>query len=227
MEGAGGTEADRLFEKKDAYCKLTERRDAHSSLWWRWVGWWPPKPGRALRYWKLHPVMAFHDTRFQFIYYRNLDPAFHFASFLRKIKSATFIKLVEIHWAQYACMLLFVLLDIACMKLVGQSPIFEPIFLMRSSVCNMILVALLGSQIRRVYWKITKNQATYYDDVDRLAILEEALMEQNNSFCDRRADMRRDISSFLGIETENGFDVPVRITPYGPVQNRLQDLPYP
>lgn len=184
-KGLEGQELKVYLAKKDAYRKLNELKETHASVWWRWVGWWFPNPGRALRYWKLHEVMAFHDTRFQFIYYRNLDPAFNFASFLRKTKSATFIELVEIHWTQFLFMLIFVLLDIGRMTLGGQSPIFEPIFLMGNSVFNMLLVALLGSKIRRVYWKMTKNPALYYNSVNLQEIEEERLIAKEEALIDR------------------------------------------
>jgi len=145
---------------------------------WKWFGWWFPKVTKPYKYWKLHEVMAFHDIRFQFIYYRNLPMDFRFSSFLRKIKANTFIELVEIHWTHFLFMLGITLLDIArVVSRVDFGPFFEPAFLIAESILNMVLVTMLGWKIRKIYWKMTRNPATYYDQVDRHSLEMERLIE--------------------------------------------------
>lgn len=96
---------------KDKYMQLRSvalRR--HDTLWH--LIWWFPNVKQLLTYIHMHDIMAFHDIRFQFIYYRNLPEDFRFSSFLRKIKAITFIDLVESHWSLYCIFLVIVLCDI-------------------------------------------------------------------------------------------------------------------
>lgn len=177
----------KYLDHKDKYRKLVERREKHKSAIWRFFGWWLPRPARAFQYRKVHEIMAFHDIRYQFIYYRNLQPDFRFSKFLRKIKSATFIELVEIHPLNWIIMLAIVLLDVLRLKAGWASSIFEPIFLMCHAVFNIVVVSVLAGKIRRVYWKLTKNPATYYDTVDRRAFEEELAILQEEAVLTRNS----------------------------------------
>lgn len=171
----------KYLEHKDKYRKLTHRIEKYSSIFWRRLGWWLSRPSRLLKYSKVHETMAFHDIRYQFIYYRNLQPDFRFSKFLRKIKSATFIELVEIHPLNWICMLIIVVLDILRIKAGWISSFFEPIFLIAHSVFNIIVVSVLGIKIRQVYWKLTKNPATYYDTIDRAKFEQELAIAQEEA----------------------------------------------
>ena len=168
----------KYLEQKQKYRSLTERRNKHKNFLWRHVGWWLTSPSRYFQYSKLHETMAFHDIRWQFIYYRNLAPEFRFSKYLRKIKFATFIELVEINPFCWIVLIAFICLDLLRYH-VGSSLNFEASFLIAHAVLNMILVTVLARKIRMVYWKLTKNPATYYDNIDpsefrtELAIAEE------------------------------------------------------
>lgn len=195
----------KYLEVKDKYRKLTSRRARRKNVFWRYLGWWMFAPGKLLKWRKLHEIMTFHDIRWQFIYYRNLQPDFRFSKFLRKIKFATFIELVEIHPVNWFCLLILVVLDIIRTTVIrsyiergyGTTSIsnFEPLFLISHSAFNMIIVTVLSWKISRVYWKLTKNPATYYDAVDpatfraELEIAEEEARIQRESLTSVSSDM--------------------------------------
>lgn len=149
-------------QHKTDYEALHAVRSRHRSFWWRRFVWWLPDPRRARRHTKLHEILAFHETRFQFIDWRALPPDFRFAKFLRRIKSSIFLQLVEIHWTHFTIFVITILLDIARSAL-NLHPSTGPAFLMLGSVFNAIFVTALAIKIRRVYWKMTKNAATYCD----------------------------------------------------------------
>eukprot|EP00171_Calliarthron_tuberculosum_P014335 IDg14335t1 len=182
----------KYLDSKDKYRKLLDRKEKHKSPVWRYIGWWLPRPDRAFRYNKIHEIMAFHDIRFQFIYYRNLKPDFRFSKFLRKIKSATFIELVEIHPLNWIILLAIVLLDIFRLHKEWEPHMFEPFFLMGHSILNIVVVSVLAIKIRRVYWKLTKNPATYYNTVDRRAFEEELAILQEEAMITRHSKSRGD-----------------------------------
>jgi len=48
---------------------------------------------------------------------------------------------------------------------VGSGEHFNPLFLIASSVFNLILVGILAFKIRCIYWTMTKNPATYYEGI--------------------------------------------------------------
>lgn len=171
----------KYLDYKDSYRKLNDRLQKHQSPLWQKLGWWIPHPNRIFRYSKLHEIMAFHDLRYQFIYYRNLPHSFRFSKFLRKIKSATFIELVEINPVNWVIMLLIVLLDILRIKYGFFTPIFEPIFLMVHAVLNAAFASVLSAKIHSIYYKLTINPATYYDQVDRRAIEEEIAIAEEEA----------------------------------------------
>lgn len=161
---------------KDKYSQMRtivlRRHDAA----WR-LFWWFPNIVQLLNYIHMHEVMAFHDIRFQFIYYRNLPEDFRFSSFLRKIKSITFIELVESHWSLYLIFLLIVLGDILRRNVISHSEsafdIVESVFIITSAVILAICAQVLAVKVRRVYWQLTKHPRTYYEGVEADAVAEE------------------------------------------------------
>lgn len=177
----------KYLEKKEKYRTLRSKRNRHVNQLWRQVGWWLLHPIRLARYNKLHEMMAFHDIRWQFIYYRNLQPEFRFSKFLRKIKMATFIDLVQIHPLNWILLLILVIGDIVRGRIyrsatnnVAQRN-FEPIFFIAHSAINIIFVTVLAIKIRKVYWKLTKNPATYYDTVDPHAFRQELAIAEEEA----------------------------------------------
>ncbi len=161
----------KYLEHKQKYRTLTDRRNKHKNFVWRHIGWWLTSPGKYFQYSKLHECMVFHDLRWQFIYYRNLAPEFRFSKYLRKIKFATFVELVEINPFCWLILIGFVLLDLLrnIPSFKGAFILhadFEAAFLIAHACLNMILVTVLARKIRNVYWKLTKNPATYYDNID-------------------------------------------------------------
>lgn len=170
------------LEVKEKYKKLNERRNRKSNFVWKNCIWFLPKISKLFKWRKLHEIIIFHDVRWQFIYYRNLPPDFRFSKFLRKIKFATFIELVEIHPVNWIMLLTLVILDIIRgQALQIQKTNFEPIFLIAQSAFNMLVVSVLASKVRRIYWKMTKNPATYYDTVDPVAFREELAIAEEEA----------------------------------------------
>lgn len=72
---------------KQEYQELKAQREQHQNYLWRWSLWWKGNPFTLERYHYLHERMAFHDSRFQFLYYRGLPEDFSFSAYLRKVKS--------------------------------------------------------------------------------------------------------------------------------------------
>lgn len=72
---------------KQEYTELKAEREQHHNYVWRWCLWWKGNPFKLERYHFLHERMAFHDSRFQFLYYRGLPEDFSFSAYLRKVKS--------------------------------------------------------------------------------------------------------------------------------------------
>lgn len=72
---------------KQEYTELKTEREQHQNYIWRWCLWWKGNPFKLERYHYLHERMAFHDSRFQFLYYRGLPEDFSFSAYLRKVKS--------------------------------------------------------------------------------------------------------------------------------------------
>lgn len=120
---------------------------------------------------------------------------FKFSKFLRKIKFATFIELVEIHAVNWVILLALILLDILRIG-IGSHQDFEPYFLMAHSVFNILLVSILARKIKKIYWQMTKNPATYYDTIDpiafktELAIAEEEARIQNRIPKDQKSPLQ-------------------------------------
>ncbi len=177
------------LELKEKYQRLNERREKHGNPLWRHLGWWFPSPVRYAQFSKLHEAISFHDVRYQFIYYRNLSRDFRFSKYLRKIKFATFVELVEIHPVCWLILIAFILLDLLRHE-IGSNPNFEACFLIAHSVFNVVCITIIARKIRRVYYKLTKNPATYYDNIDptafrkELAIAEEELKQRSNDLPD-------------------------------------------
>ena len=170
----------RYLEQKEKYRKLNERRNKHNNPLWRHFGWWITSPRKYFSYGKLHETMAFHDIRWQFIYFRNLTPDFRFSKYLRKIKFATFIELVEINPFCWIILLCFIGLDMLRYH-IGSNPNFEAAFLIAHSVLNMFLASLLARKIRSVYYRLTKNPATYYDNIDPTAFRRELAIAEEEA----------------------------------------------
>lgn len=162
---------------KDKYSRLRSRHDRRIDATWRLLLWWFPNVFTLTKYIHLHEIMAFHDIRFQFIYYRNLPDQFRFSSFLRKIKSVTFTDLVESHWSLYAIFLAVVLGDILRRHITGtgqtETDIVESVFIICAACLLAILVQILAMKIRRVYWQLTKHPRIYYESVEPAAVAEE------------------------------------------------------
>jgi len=150
-------------KEQRVYRRLRRKRNGFKNVFWKNFLWWLPNPMLAFRYARVHETVTFHDTRYQFIHYKNLVHDFSFASYLRKLKYRTFLDLVEIHWSHYAFFLGIVLLDISRGSLKWH-PDFEPIFLMVNSGVNAIFVSILAGKINRIYWKMLKAPGLYFQD---------------------------------------------------------------
>lgn len=166
------------LQLKEQYNRLKERVHKHRSTAWRKFQWWFPDVGTLRRYWKLHELMAFHDIRFQFIFYRNLPEGFRFSSFLRRIKASTILHLVESHWSLYVILLGIVLADIVRRAATGQDEkdkedVAESVFMIVAAVVLVILAQVLGMKIKSIFWELTKHPRVYYEGVDPDALAEE------------------------------------------------------
>lgn len=151
------------IEDKKVFQNMHEKREKHKNFVWHNLFWWVPHPSMLLIYWRKHERMAFHDTRFQFIKYKNLDQNFPFARYLRSLKYITFVELVEIHWTHYFFFLVVVLLDINRGPL-SWHPNFEPIFLVCTSLLNMVFVVILAVKIRKIYFTVLREPAIYFEE---------------------------------------------------------------
>lgn len=140
--------------------------------------------------------MAFHDIRFQFIFYRNLPEHFRFSSFLRKIKSVTFVDLVESHWSLYAIFLVIVLGDILRRNVIsdpaqdGDTDVVESAFIIAAALLLMISVQILAIKIRKIYWELTKNPRIYYEGVEPAAVAEELAAAETRMVAERERRRR-------------------------------------
>lgn len=149
---------------KSKFAELKAERQKHRSLVWRWFLWWRGDVRRLQRYHDAHTVMNFHDIRFQFIYYRKLPAEFNFSAYLRKIKSSTFIELVEPHWTIWAVILTLLLVDLLRRKY-EPSPTFDRGVVIGSAMLLWVMSEVLRLKISRVHWALFKHPATYYDDM--------------------------------------------------------------
>lgn len=213
----------RYLHLKEKYTQFRHRIHEHKGSYWQLFHWWFPNIKNLFRYWDLHELMAFHDIRFQVIYYRNLPEHFRFASFLRKIKSASFLELVETHWSLYAILLVLVLADIlrryltrsdidtpvkAAAKVVMRAavdkkdlPPYEPdnaesAFIIVSAVLLGIFCQVLSSKIRKIYWELTKHPRVYYNNVEP-AVLTEELHNAVEQRREAERSRRRSLSMFM------------------------------
>lgn len=181
---------------KEQYNAFRTQIRKHHGGFWRWVLWWFPNFGKLYSYMQLHEVMAFHDIRFQFIYYRDLPEHFRFSSFLRKIKAITFVDLVESHWSLYAIFLLVVLADLLRRYTIGspakegKTDVAESVFIISAAVLLSFFVQILAFKIRKIYWELTKNPRMYYEGVDPHVVQEELAAAQAR-FDEERARRRR------------------------------------
>lgn len=170
----------RYLDSKEHYRRLSEKRNFKRNWLWKHVFWWLRDPREKLEFDNLHEIMTFHDIRYQFIHFRNLKPDFKFSKFLRKIKFATFIELVEINPLNWIILLCLIFADIIRVK-IGSHPHFEAYYLMVHSVFNVLLVYFLSRKIRSIHWKMTKNPGTYYDTIDANEFREQLKLAEEQS----------------------------------------------
>lgn len=162
----------KYLELKEEYRKLKDRIVSHESWWWQYIGWWVSTPRRLFRYRKLHEVMAFHDIRFQFLYYRDLPEDFNFSAYLRKIKALTFIELVETHWTLWVIFLTIVFADLLRRRF-SEGRVVESWFAIGASGFLILCTVILAFKIRNVYWQLTRHPATYFNNITKDVLLQE------------------------------------------------------
>lgn len=194
---------------KDQYTRLRLRVHKHRGTLWRVVRWWFPNFRDLWRYWQLHEIMAFHDIRFQFIYYRNLPEHFRFSSFLRRIKAVTFVHLVESHWSLWVIFLALVGADIIRRKSTdspgsdGKVDKVESPLIIVAAILLMIFVQVLAVKIRKIYWELTKNPRIYYEHLQAEDVAQE-LDEVEKRRAAERQSRRRSRSSNGPLEPDSG-----------------------
>lgn len=149
---------------KQEYSELKAEREQHQNYVWRWCLWWKGNPFKLERYHYLHERMAFHDSRFQFLYYRGLPEDFSFSAYLRKVKSQVFRNLVEVHWTIWCALLVFIVGDYV-RRLLLQSEVYDQVLIISVAVLCMIAADALRMKISRIYWRLFKRPATYFNDV--------------------------------------------------------------
>jgi Mlo family len=174
------------LDLKDEFARYRARIHASPFLLHRRLYWWFPRVQTLLRYWHLHEIMAFHDIRFQFLFYRALPEDFNFSAYLRKVKAVTFIDLVDAHWSLWLCFLVIVLIDVA-RRSVWEDPTFESAFVLAAAVSLIAAAALLNHKIRSVYWDLTRHPATYFDNVSQETVREEIRSGRDCRSVDKRA----------------------------------------
>lgn len=64
-------EIDSYKSSQSIYRDLHERRERFHNILWENLFWWIPNITLAFKYWNVHEIIAFHDTRFQFIKYKG------------------------------------------------------------------------------------------------------------------------------------------------------------
>lgn len=186
----------KYLHQKEKYTNIRLRIHRHSGAPWRWFWWWFPNFRLLWTYTQLHEMMAFHDIRFQFIFYRNLPEHFRFSSFLRKIKSITFVDIVESHWSLSGTFLIIVLGDLLRRYTVGsraengELDVVESAFIIAAAILLMIIVQVLAMKIRRIFWELTKNPRIYYEGIEPAAVAEE-LAAAEARLEEQRAHRRR------------------------------------
>ncbi len=62
---------DEYKKCQQSYKKLHDRRVKYHNFFWENMLWWMPNFFLSLEYWRAHEIIAFHDTRFQFIKYKG------------------------------------------------------------------------------------------------------------------------------------------------------------
>ncbi|CAN8065906.1 unnamed protein product [Agarophyton chilense] len=200
----------RYLHLKDKYSRFRTKIHRHKGSYWQLFQWWFPNFKKLFQYWDLHELMAFHDIRFQVIYYRNLPEHFRFASFLRRIKASTFLELVETHWSLWVILLVLVLADIVRRYITRSGdeilettkfilragadakkkdyPPYKPDpvesgFIIAGALILLIFCQVLSTKIRHIYWELTKHPRVYYNNVEPHILDEElsAAVEQRRS----------------------------------------------
>lgn len=204
----------------------------HGAIWRTF--WWFPNIAKLFRYMGLHEIITFHDIRFQFIYYRDLPEDFRFSSFLRKIKSITFIDLVESHWSHYLIFLTIILADIMRRYIAHASSsktgaragsatdnptdndsrksdfnTLESVFVISAAILLAFFAQVLAVKIRRVYWELTKHPRLYYEGVEPEAFeeeLEKAVRTRTEQSLSRDEPRTKSASISEPVDTGNEAD---------------------
>lgn len=162
---------------KGQYTNMRHEIHKHQSTFWRKIHWWFPNVNRLIKYQKLHELMAFHDIRFQVIFYRNLPENFRFSSFLRRIKAVIFVELVESHLSIKVLFLAFVLADIARRYIMqekkGSPDSIESILIVSASGALIFIIQMLSWKIRKIFWELTKHPRVYFEGVEAQAVEQE------------------------------------------------------
>ncbi|OSX75572.1 hypothetical protein BU14_0231s0025 [Porphyra umbilicalis] len=158
---------DTYLAYKAEYGALRAVRDRHRSALWR-KGLWSKGNLLALARWEhLHETLAFHDVRFQFLFYRDLPAHFPFAAFLNRVKTALFTSLVEVPATSWALILPIIVLDMARREWVvpQEGIIIDRYVLLGLAVLVTVLVDVLGWKIGRINWQLFRHPATYFNDL--------------------------------------------------------------
>ena len=171
-------------DHKERYSTLKAHRIQNNNKFWRSIGWWITKPWTYCQYHESHEIVLFHDIRWQFIHYRNLAMDFQLSSFLRRVKSATFISLVDGHALNWFILLALVATDIVRGMMytrgIIRNPVnFDAIALIVFSAVNIFFATALAWKIRWVYWKLNENPALYFENVAPLPSDEASDAEQS------------------------------------------------
>ncbi len=195
-------------DHKKRYHELNRDRRKHDNKLWRAVGWCFLTPWRYFQFRYAHEVIVFHDLRWQFIHFRNLADTFKFASFLRRVKSLTFIDLVDSHPGIWITLLAFVGADLARgaminNKVVSWNPAnFDSFALITLSGLCTIFVTILSGKIRKIYMTLTANPSNYYERIPLPAEDEETRAHAPN-------DITYDPSSEMNVTDLPALSFPV------------------
>jgi len=77
-----------------------------------------------------------------------------------------FRNLVEVHWTIWVALLVFILADYVRRK-IWDSQTFDQALIISLSLAAMLGADALGIKISRVYWRLFKRPATYFNDVSQ------------------------------------------------------------
>lgn len=77
-----------------------------------------------------------------------------------------FRNLVEVHWTIWCALLVVILVDFV-RRLLYQSEVFDQVLIISIGVLCMVGADALRMKISRVYWRLFKRPATYFNDVSQ------------------------------------------------------------